>query len=463
MKLSFHGAARSVTGSRHILAVDGQRFLLDCGLAQGHDARFEHNRLDFDARSIDAVILSHAHIDHSGALPLLVQRGFTGPIYGTAATVDLARVMLEDSAALQEEQAAEANVRQGLSGFAAHSALYGPEDAMQASRQFVAKPYGIPFEVGSGANVTFRDAGHILGSAFVQMDLREHARQERFVFSGDIGRATLPIIRPPDPPEYADTLVMESTYGDKDHPHIADVEQVLGKLVSQVAAIGGKILIPAFAIGRIQQLTYLLNNLWNKGEIPEIPVFVDSPLAMKATQVFRQHSELWRNSMVNSLQRDHDPDPFGFEMLRYITSAESSRELNQQVDAAIIIAASGMCEGGRIVRHLAHHLEDPRNVVLLVGYQAEGTLGRRLLNGETHFTLQERSVIRRATILHMSGLSAHAGRTELHAFYERYKAHNKNLFIVHGEPASSEALAGWAALQSGARVAVPSHGQQFDF
>ena len=463
MRLSFHGAARSVTGSRHLVEANGQRVLLDCGLVQGHGSHSNHrNHLDFDPRSIDAVVLSHAHIDHSGALPLLVRHGYNGPIYATPATAELTQVMLADSAFLHEQDALEFNVREDLTGPSCRQPLYTSVDAAQAASQMVSRPYGIPFDVAEGITVTFRDAGHILGSAFVQMDVLDAGRRRRLVFTGDIGRPTLPVVRPPDPPEYAETLIMESTYGDRDHAPQPHVEETLGKIVSQVAEHGGKILIPAFAIGRTQQLTYMLNNLWNHAEIPEVPVYVDSPLAMKATEIFRKHAELWPDAMAQEMDSCHDPDPFGFGMLRYIGNAEESRALNDHIGPAIIIAASGMCEGGRIVHHLANHLQNHHNVVLLVGYQAEGTMGRRLLNGERHFTIQGREVECHATILQMSALSAHADRTELHAFYSRYAKHNKDLFVVHGEPTAAEAFAGWSRQHSCAHVAVPALGEHFD-
>ena len=462
MHLSFHGAAGTVTGSRHLMEVNGRRVLLDCGLVQGHGAHLAHNHLDFDPRSIQAIVLSHAHIDHSGALPLLVRLGYTGPIYATPATVELTKVMLQDSASIQEQDAHEFNMRENLEGLAARQPLYTTADAVQAAAQMVARPYGTLFEPVEQVKVGFRDAGHILGSAFVDMDVREGGLRRKFVFSGDIGRTSSPVVRAPDPPEHADILIMESTYGDRDHPPHGDVEAALGGIVSKVAEVGGKILIPAFAIGRTQQITYMLNDLWNRGAIPEVPVFVDSPLALKATEIFRQHRELWPFKMVRELREARDSDPFGFDTLRYVHSAEESRGLNDHIGPAIIIAASGMCEGGRIVHHLMNHLHNPHNVVLLAGYQAEGTLGRRLLDGERYFTILGREVERRATVLHMSALSAHAGRTELQAFYSRYAKHNKDLFIVHGEPGPAEALAGWARGQTGAKVAVPAFGQHFE-
>ena len=461
MDLSFHGAARSVTGSRHLLQVNRRRVLLDCGLVQGHEAHRGHNNLDFDPRGVDAVILSHAHIDHSGALPLLVRLGYNGPIYATPATVELAKVMLQDSASIQEQDAHDYNLRENLEGLAIRQPLYTMADAVQAASQMVAIPYGKRFEVTDGVDASFRDAGHILGSAFVDLDVQEGALTRKFLFSGDIGRSSGPVVRKPDPPERADVLIMESTYGDRDHPPTINVEASLGKIVSQVAQNGGKILIPAFAIGRTQQITYMLNDLWNRGDIPEVPVFVDSPLAMKATDIFRRHKELWPETMVRRLMADHDPDPFGFDTLRYVQSPEESRALNEYIGPAIIIAASGMCEGGRIVHHLANHLHNPHNVVLLAGYQAEGTLGRRLQDGERDLTIHGRAIERRATVLHMSALSAHAGRTELQGFFRRYASHNKDLFIVHGEPGPAEALAGWAKGESNGRVTVPSLGQHF--
>ncbi|MBI3744182.1 MAG: MBL fold metallo-hydrolase [Chloroflexi bacterium] len=464
MNITFRGAARSVTGSRHVLEIDGRRILLDCGLVQGKESHGgeTNEQLGFDATGIETVILSHAHIDHSGALPSLIHNGFGGRIYATPATADLAEVMLRDSAKIQEQDAADANRHEGLVGAQMRRPLYTLADAQETASRFLAKPYREPFEVADGVTVTFFDAGHILGSAMVQVDVRRNGQAHRLVFSGDIGHASLPIVRKRDVIEQADTLLMESTYGNTEHGEVKRLEGNFAALINRVAAQNGKILIPAFAVGRTQQITYMLNNLYNAGKVADIPVFVDSPLASETTDVFRRHPECWDPAMVQALREAHDADPFGFKMLRYVHTVEQSKLLNEYNGPAIIIAASGMCENGRIVHHLAHHMGDRRNVVMIVGYQAEGTLGRRLLEGEHEFFIAGQRVERKALVVKMMELSAHAGRSQLQGYFQQFKGSVRNLFLVHGEPSQSMPFAQWAQGVSKAKVAVPSLGETFE-
>ncbi|HZN61651.1 MAG TPA: MBL fold metallo-hydrolase [Planctomycetota bacterium] len=460
MKITFHGAARTVTGSRHLLEVNGQRILLDCGLFQGRreEADRRNRLLGFGPGDVDEVVLSHAHIDHSGAIPALVKNGFKGRIHATPATSDLCDVMLRDSAHIQERDVETVNRREGLTGARAKKPLYTEEDATRAAKRFQDHPYHRPFEVGEGVIATFLDAGHILGAAMVRLDITEQGRRRTLVFSGDLGRDCLPIVRDPEKVDRADILLLESTYGNREHPPIEDIERDLCDLVNRTADRKGKILIPAFAVGRTQQITYLLNNLSAAGRIPPVPVFVDSPLALETTDVFRKHPDCWDPQMVKLLRERNDADPFGFRMLKYIRTSDESKKLNTLEGPAIIISASGMCESGRILHHLANHSQNDRNVILIVGYQAEGTLGRRLVEGETRLRILGREVERRAQVVKMNALSAHAGRGELQTFYRGFKNRVRKLFLVHGEPAQSDAFAAWAKEHSTADVSVPEQG-----
>ena len=464
MKIEFHGAARSVTGSRHLLEINGKRILLDCGLFQGRREESEqrNRHLGFDPASVDSVILSHAHIDHSGAIPALVKNGYAGRIHATPATSDLCGVMLRDSAHIQERDVETVNRREGLTGDRAKKPIYTEEDATRAAKRFQNHRYHRPFEAGEGVIATFLDAGHILGAAMVRLDITEQGRRRTLLFSGDLGRDCLPIVRDPEKVDRADILLLESTYGDREHPPIEDIERDLCDLVNRTVERKGKILIPAFAVGRTQQITYILNNLSAEGRIPPVPVFVDSPLALETTEVFRRHPDCWDPKMVKLLRERKDADPFGFRMLKYLRTPEESKTLNDLDGPAVIISASGMCESGRILHHLANHLHVARNVVLIVGYMAEGTLGRRLVEGETHLRILGRDVERRAQVVKMNALSAHAGRGELQTFYRGFQNRVRRLFLVHGEPAQSDGFAAWAKEHSTADISVPERGERVE-
>lgn len=448
MRLTFHGAARSVTGSRHLVDVAGKRVLLDGGLVQGRrDEAARRNRdFGFDPRTIDAVVLSHAHIDHSGALPALVKAGYSGPIWATPATADLADVMLRDSAQIQTRDVEIVRKREGR----APEPLYTTDDAVATSKLFRELAYGTTQEILPGVRIDFHDAGHMLGSSLVRL----RGEHRTLVFSGDLGRASLPILRNPELLSGADALITESTYGNRTHPPEEDEEREIAALVTRVAERRGKILIPAFAVGRTQHLTYRLKKL--QGRIPEIPVFVDSPLAADVTDIYRRHPEC------------HEPgvwdqgDPFGFGMLRYTRSPEESKRLNDLDGPAIIISASGMCETGRILHHLEHHGPFQRNCILFVGYQAEYTLGRRILEGQKRVRIYGREVEIRAEVAKMNGLSAHADRAGLEALVRAHARTLKHAFVVHGEPAPAEALAGWIRDATMARTAVPALGESAD-
>jgi len=466
MQIQFWGAARTVTGSMHLLSVNGHKLLLDCGLYQGkRKEAFERNRqLPFDAGEIDAVILSHAHIDHSGNLPSLVKAGFVGPIYSTSATRDLAAFMLLDSAHIQESDVAYVNKRRARQGQRLFEPLYTRQDAMDTLSHFISVEYNRPFEAVPGVRVHFRDAGHILGSAIVIIDVDERGRRSRLVFSGDIGRDGLPILRTPQAAEDVDYVIMESTYGTRLHESTGEAAEALRQAVGTVYERGGKLIIPAFAVGRTQELTYRLDRLWEAGQLPPIDVFVDSPLAVNLTEVFRLHPECYDQEMLDAMFSEVDRDPLGFKHLRYIRDVEDSKQLNTLKTPAVIISASGMCEAGRVLHHLKHNIEDPRTMVLFVGYQAENTLGRKILEGEDPVPILGEEFSVRAQVRRAEGYSAHADRNELLAWAARIQSQGKlkHVFAVHGEGENAPALAEALKQQGVPQVDVPEHGQVFE-
>ncbi len=459
IRLSFFGAAGQVTGSMHLLEAAGGRFLLDAGLFQGrrsetHDLNL---RLPFDARRLDGVVLSHAHIDHSGRLPLLVRDGFHGPIHATPATRDLCAVMLPDAAHIQEKDF-EFLQRRGKAG-ADSEPLYTMADAVATQELMVGVPYHRITHLRKHLALEFLDAGHILGSASVDIRITESG-SHRLVFSGDIGRSGLPIIRDPEPPSGpVDTLIIESTYADRSHESVADAEARLGEAVRRVAARGGKVLVPAFALGRCQELVYSLHQLWRAGKIPEIPIHVDSPLAVDVTTVFRMHPEVFdqREHLITSESR-----LFDFPLVRYVRKVEESKALDAAAGPAVIIAASGMAESGRILHHLAHGIGDHRNLVLFVGFQAEHTLGRRIQEGANPVKILGEEYPVRADVETIAGYSAHADRSELLAWVRRLGGPIRRAFVVHGEPGPLAAMAK-TLQEAGVRdVRVPHHGESFD-
>jgi metallo-beta-lactamase family protein len=459
IRLSFFGAAGQVTGSMHLLEAAGGRFLLDAGLFQGrrsetHDLNL---RLPFDARRLDGVVLSHAHIDHSGRLPLLVRDGFHGPIHATPATRDLCAVMLPDAAHIQEKDF-EYLQRRGKAGPDSEP-LYTMADAVATQELMVGVPYHRITHLRKHLAFEFLDAGHILGSASVDIRITESG-SHRLVFSGDIGRSGLPIIRDPEPPSGpVDTLIIESTYADRSHESVADAEARLGEAVRRVAARGGKLLVPAFALGRIQELIYSLHQLWRAGKIPEIPIHVDSPLAVDVTTVFRMHPEVFdqREHLITSESR-----LFDFPLVRYVRKVEESKALDAAAGPAVVIAASGMAESGRILHHLAHGIGDHRNLVLFVGFQAEHTLGRRIQEGANPVKILGEEYPVRAEVETIAGYSAHADRSELLAWVRRLGGPIRRAFVVHGEPGPLAAMAK-TLQEAGVRdVRVPHHGESFD-
>jgi metallo-beta-lactamase family protein len=437
MEIEFFGAAREVTGSCHVLRVNGKTVLLDCGMFQGRrqQSRAQNLHLPLPADSVDAVVLSHAHIDHSGRLPYLVKQGFTGPIYCTPATRDLCAIMLADSAHIQTKDAEFLAKRQREHV----EPLYDITDVTATMRRMRSIPFEEPFDVVPGVRATFVEAGHILGSASVVLECSEGGRIRRLVFSGDIGRVGLPIIRDPVLPTGADVVIMESTYGNRDHEPPQDTRALLAKIVRETAARGGRVLIPAFAVGRTQEVVYDLHALARAKEIPPLPIYIDSPLAIDATTVFAMHPDAFDPSEeLVALTRDL----FHFELVTYTREVTQSKALNAISTPVIIIAASGMAETGRILHHLAHGAGDPRNTILIVGFQAEHTLGRRIVERRAMIKVFGDEIPLRARVEVLNGYSAHADRTELRGWIRGVRGEGRApvTYLVHGEEEAQDAL-----------------------
>jgi metallo-beta-lactamase family protein len=432
LEITFAGAAREVTGSCHLLHVNGHTVALDCGMFQGRrsESAVKNKTLPVAISDIDAVVLSHAHIDHSGRLPFLVAHGYSKTIWSTNATRDLCAVMLADSAHIQEKDAEFLARRE--KEFV--EPLYGMRHAVRTMELMVGVPYNKPFDVVPGVRGTYVDAGHILGSASVVLDCTENGITKRLVFSGDIGRSGLAIIRDPMPPTGADAVIMESTYGNRDHESVDGARAHLARVIRETAARGGRVLIPAFAVGRTQELLYSLHSLLREGAIPPLPVYVDSPLAIDTTTVFEMHPETFDQSedMVKKVR-----ELFDFPLLKFTRDVEESKAINFAKGPMIIIAASGMVEAGRILHHLAHGASDPRNTILIVGFQAEHTLGRRIVEKQPILKIFGDEVPLRAQVEIINGYSAHADRTELTAWIDKVKSTSPDLgpiWLVHGEP-----------------------------
>jgi metallo-beta-lactamase family protein len=442
VQIEFAGAAREVTGSCHILRINEKTVLLDCGMFQGrrYETRDKNLRLPVPVNEIDAVVLSHAHIDHSGRLPLLARHGYRGPIYCTAATRDLCAVMLADSAHIQEKDA-EFLIRRRKT---AMEPLYAMRDAIKAVECMISLPYDTAFDVVPGVRATFSDAGHILGSASVTLECREGSRHRRIVFSGDIGRAGLPIIRDPQAPSGgADVVLLESTYGNREHPPVTGAREMLARIIRETAARGGKILVPAFAMGRTQEIVYDLHILAREDKIPQIPIYIDSPLAIDTTSVFAMHPEVFDRS--EDLIQTVD-DLFHFSLVRYTRDVDESKALNAQHGPMVIIAASGMAEAGRILHHLAHNASDPRTTILIVGFQAAHTLGRRIVERAPMIRVFGDEIPLRAHVEVLGAYSAHGDRHELQEWLDQVRDGGSSrsvgeVYLVHGEPPSQDAFA----------------------
>jgi metallo-beta-lactamase family protein len=439
LKITFHGAARTVTGSMHLIGINGTRLLLDCGLFQGSRRESYQRNLNFpfDARDIDAVILSHAHIDHSGNLPHLVKQGFSGPIYATPATASLSDIMLRDAGHIQEADAAFINKKQRGNGHV--EPLYTETDAAQVDEHFSPVTYNTQFTPVPGVKACFLDAGHILGSAAVDLQIDEHGRKVHLWFSGDIGQRNLPILRDPVLPDRADYLIMECTYGDKSHPNLEAAFMEFRDVVARTINRGGKVIIPAFAVGRTQEIVYALNILIDSGDLPRIPVFVDSPLAVHASQVFLRFPDCYDAETLEFIREERHP-ALAFDMLTYIQSVEESKALNDRHEPMVIISASGMAETGRILHHIKNNIEDPRTTICIVGWQAPNTLGRHLAEREEWVRIYGETYHCRAEVVTIGGFSAHAGQDLLAEYALRLKGQAKQVFLVHGEEKPANAL-----------------------
>ncbi len=464
MKITFHGAARTVTGSQHLVDVNGKRILLDCGLYQGprREAEKRNRNFPFDPKKVDAVVLSHAHIDHSGNLPNLVKSGYKGPIYATEATTHLTGVMLMDSGKIQEGDAEYLN-RKLKPGQQPVEPLYTQQDAERVKGSMRSLRYEQTEEIAPGVQARLVEAGHILGSAAVVLDIDEGGRQVRLWFSGDIGRRNLPLLRDPMLPERPDLMIMECTYGDKPHrdPEQAYVE--LREVVRRTIERGGKVIVPAFAVGRTQELVYGLNQMFAAGEIPRVPVYVDSPLAVNVSDVFRRFPQYYDDETREFVGTDGKRSALGFEMLTYTRSVEESKALNDRKDPMVIISASGMAETGRILHHLKNNIEDPRNTVLIVSWQAPHTLGRRLADREERVKIFGEVYERRAEVATIGGLSAHAGQDLLVEYALRAKPTVKKVFLVHGEEKPAKCLQDLVEAKGMQKPAYPERGDSFQY
>ncbi|MGV1099791.1 MBL fold metallo-hydrolase RNA specificity domain-containing protein [Thiovibrio sp. JS02] len=468
MKITFHGAAKTVTGSQHLIEVNDRRILLDCGLFQGkRKEAFELNRSGFcDGKRLDCLVLSHAHIDHSGNIPCLVKNGFRGDIICTSATRDLCAVMLMDSAHIQEQDVAFTNKLRRRNQQREFEPLYSKEDVVAAMDQFIGMSYNRRREILPGVHLTLTDAGHMMGSANVILDIhdRERNREVRLLFSGDIGRPDIPIIKDPAVMDQgADILIMESTYGNRRHPPYPESEKELERIVNDTYQRGGSLLIPAFAVGRTQQLVYALHKLFLNRDIPNLPIYVDSPLATRVTDIFRLHPETYDQEIREFLLRDNHSNPFGFDTLRYTQTVQDSKELNFLREPAVIISASGMMEGGRILHHLRNRIGDRKNTILVTGWQAPNTLGRRIVEGEETVKIFGEEFAVRAKVEVLTGFSGHADRDGLLAWAGAMRKKPGRTFVVHGEEDAALALAESLKADLGfPRVEIPEPHQSFE-
>jgi metallo-beta-lactamase family protein len=457
-QVTFWGAARTVTGSMHQMDACGQTLLLDCGLFQGHraEALRRNSEFPFRVRDIDAVLLSHAHIDHCGNLPNLVKQGFRGTIWCTPATRALAGVMLGDAAKIQEEDAAYLN-RKRAKGEPKIEPLYDARDVYRTLVCFKAVPYDTPVQIGRGLEATFVDAGHLLGSAMIALRMDVPCGEKRLTFTGDVGRPGLPILRDPAPVPAGDLILSESTYGGHTHEAVDESAEHLGEVLRRTADRGGKLIIPAFSVGRTQTVVYFLHQLMNAGRLPDLPIYVDSPMAVRATEVFRAHPECFDDATLKLL-KDH-PDLFGEQRIHYIDKVHDSIALNDRRDPCVIIAASGMCEAGRILHHLKHNIEDTRSTILIVGYQAPDTLGRRLVEHRPEVRILGKMYPVKAEIVVLNGFSSHADHGDLLRMLGPL-ARTSKVRLVHGEPERAAALSEGLTGIGFTDVAVPDRGEQ---
>ena len=463
IKLTFFGAAQTTTGSMHVVEANGMKILLDCGLFQGRRKEaFERNRnMQITPATIDAVVLSHAHIDHSGNLPTLARNGFRGKVYCTPATRDLCEIMLRDSAYLQARDLEYINKKRAQQGKNLFEPLYEQQDVDTIMRRFKPEPLKRLVDLGNGVSLVFHNAGHILGSALTQLDVKDSSgRSRRLLFTGDLGQPNQPILRDYDMPQGADILLIESTYADRDHPSSDDVKGRLKGFIEDIHQLKSRLIIPAFSVGRTQNILYTLNRLTEEGRMPPTPVYVDSPLSLKATQVYAKHRECYDEEASDILRQGIDP--MKFPGLRFIETPDQSKALNDLSGPLIIIAASGMCEGGRVLHHLQRAVGDPRNIILIVGFQAEHTLGRRIVERQSPLKILGDEFELNARVHTINALSAHADRTALMRWFDGIKGTRlSRVFAVHGEPEKVAAMTELVKQHGVENVVAPVPGQTF--
>jgi metallo-beta-lactamase family protein len=461
-RLKFLGAARNVTGSRHLLEVDGTRILVDCGLYQERQfASRNWDPFDVPPASIDAVLLTHAHLDHCGLLPKLVREGFQGRIYCTAATAEIARIILLDAANIQEEDAAYKRKRHGKEGRKGpHDdvPLYTVADAQACSPLFAPVPYGQEVSISPAVQATFSEAGHVLGSSFINVNVQQNGETRDVLFSGDVGRRNRPIIRDPDSVKDGDYILVESTYGDRLHDDRADIKTTIAETINATKAAGGNLIVPSFALERSQELLYYISELVREGAIPHIMVFLDSPMACEITKVFRQHSELFDVEMRQRFQIKDSP--FDFPGLKFTETTKESKAINAIRGTVVIIAGSGMCTAGRIKHHLVNHIARRESTIMFVGYQAVGTLGRRIVDGDSEVRILGANYPVKAHIVQIPGFSAHADRDELLRWLSSLPKPPRKLFVVHGEAESAERFGQYVREKTGWDVLVPNYREE---
>lgn len=463
IKLRFLGAAQNVTGSRHLLEVNGTRVLVDCGLYQERHLRARNwQAFDVPADSIDAVLLTHAHLDHCGLLPKLVRERFKGKIYCTAATAEIAKIILLDSAKLQEEDAEykrRRHEREGRKGPYPIVPLYTTADAEACFPLLAPVRYKQPVAIGDGLEATFCDAGHVLGSSIIKVQVRQDGQQRSVLFSGDIGRPDRPIVHDPAYVDQADYILVESTYGDRVHQDRADIEGAIAEVVNATKESGGNIIVPSFALERSQEVLYYVNELLLRNAIPHILVFLDSPMAMSITRVFQHHPELFDDEMAKYIAKHKSP--FEFPGLKMTETTKESKAINQIRGTVMVIAGSGMCTGGRVKHHLVNNISRPECTIMFVGYQAVGTLGRRIVDGEKQVRILGQEYPVKARVVQINGFSAHADRDELLSWLAELKKPPERVFIVHGEPESAQHFADYIRQKTAWAVTVPAYQDEF--
>lgn len=462
MRITFCGAAQTVTGSSYYVETKTTRFLIDCGMFQGTREEREKNRHDFfyNPAELDFMLLTHAHIDHSGLIPRLCQNGFHGQIFATKATVDLCGIMLPDSGHIQEMEAEWRNRKRARVGEPLEEPLYTAAEAMASLKYFSPVNYDEVQTIAPGIEARFVDAGHILGSASIELWIREDNKTTKVVFSGDIGQTNQPIIEDPSAIQDADVILVESTYGTRLHEEKEARVERLKEIIRQSVAKGGNLVIPAFAVERTQDLLYYINRLQTEKQIPVFPIYIDSPMAVSATEIFSRHPECFDEETWHLFKNGHSP--FELPNLHFVRTTEESKSLNERAKGSIIISASGMCESGRILHHLKHNLWRPESHVLFVGYQAAGTLGRRLLDGAKSVKLFGEEVTVQAKIHNIEGFSAHADQSGLLNWLSHFKAQPKQLFLIHGEEESMNEWASVVSEKTGVKPMVPAWGESYD-